>query len=507
MNKKLILQIRSLYSLLFAVSLSLSSVAAFAQPAPPRITITMADVPMERVIDAIEKQSSYLFAIDTNVNISQKVSVSCTDASVETALTQMVKGTDVAYRIDASNVVLSAVRKEVSAQPRFVSGKVLDAQGNPVVGAAVIVKGTTVGMSTGADGDYLLQISPSAGNAVLVVNYLGFRPVEVTVGNRTQIDFTLHEESQAVDAVVVTALGIKRSEKALSYNAQQVSSEDISIVKDVNLMNSLNGKIAGAVINSSASGIGGATRVVLRGLKSIISSNNALYVVDGIPLFNNNNGEIKSEFESQPRGEGLTDLNPDDIESMTVLTGPSAAALYGSSAANGVIVITTKGAAKPAADEAVFNEKPGSVEIASASTEDMPFLIVEKMPSFRGGDLNDFRAWVQEHLQYPAEAVERNIQGRVVVTFTIEKEGSASNILVLQSPDKLLADEALRVIASSPAGAWTPGEQRGEKVRVKYTLPVDFYLQGSGDKLSERPEKPQGSLDGILVVGYGATQK
>lgn len=91
--------------------------------------------------------------------------------------------------------------------------------------------------------------------------------------------------------------------------------------------------------------------------------------------------------------------------------------------------------------------------------------------------------------------------------FCIEKEGSVSNILVLQSPDKLLADEALRVIASSPAGAWTPGEQRGEKVRVKYTLPVDFYLQGSGDKLSERPEKPQGSLDGILVVGYGATQK
>mgnify|MGYP000666928589 CR=1 FL=1 len=95
----------------------------------------------------------------------------------------------------------------------------------------------------------------------------------------------------------------------------------------------------------------------------------------------------------------------------------------------------------------------------------------------------------------------------VIVSFIVEKDGSVSNILVLQSPDKLLADEARRVIASSPAGAWTPGEQRGEKVRVKYTLPVDFYLQGSGDKLSERPEKPQGSLDGILVVGYGATSK
>ena len=214
-----------------------------------------------------------------------------------------------------------------------------------------------------------------------------------------------------------------------------------------------------------------------------------LYIVDGVER------------------TSIDDIAPNTIERISVLKNQSSTAVYGSRGKNGVIVITTKGAGKPATDEVVFNEKTGSVEITSASTEDMPFLIVEKMPSFRGGDLNDFRAWVQEHLQYPAEAVERNIQGRVVVTFTIEKEGSVSNILVLQSPDKLLADEALRVIASSPAGAWTPGEQRGEKVRVKYTLPVDFYLQGSGDKLSERPEKPQGSLDGILVVGYGATQK
>ena len=181
-----------------------------------------------------------------------------------------------------------------------------------------------------------------------------------------------------------------------------------------------------------------------------------LYIVDGVER------------------TSIDDIAPNTIERISVLKNQSSTAVYGSRGKNGVIVITTKGAAKPAADEAVFNEKPGSVEIASASTEDMPFLIVEKMPSFRGGDLNDFRAWVQEHLQYPAEAVERNIQGRVVVTFTIEKEGSVSNILVLQSPDKLLADEARRVIASSPAGAWTPGEQRGEKVSVKYTLPVDF---------------------------------
>lgn len=120
----------------------------------------MANVPMEQVIDAIEKQSNYLFAIDADVNISQKVSVSCVDATVETALTQMVKGTDVAYRINGSNVVLSLARKEQLRKPKAVSGKVFDTQGNPVIGAAVIVKGTTVGTSTGADGTYSLSVPP-----------------------------------------------------------------------------------------------------------------------------------------------------------------------------------------------------------------------------------------------------------------------------------------------------------------------------------------------------------
>ena len=148
-----------------------------------------------------------------------------------------------------------------------------------------------------------------------------------------------------------------------------------------------------------------------------------------------------------------------------------------------------------------------SATVQGAPDGNEPFLVTEKMPSFRSGEIKDFRNWIQMHIQYPAEAMKNNIQGRVIVSFIVEKDGSVSNILVLQSPDKLLADEALRVIASSPAGAWTPGEQRGEKVRVKYTLPVDFYLQGSGDKFSERPEKPQGSRDGILVVGYGTAQK
>ena len=200
----------------------------------------------------------------------------------------------------------------------------------------------------------------------------------------------------------------------------------------------------------------------------------------------------------------INKLDPNRIENITILKDQASVATYGQQARNGVVIITTKGySPAPAASEQRGMTMTGSF----AQDNEQPFLIAETMPSFRGGDITAFRNWIQMHIQYPAEAMKNNIQGRVIVSFIVEKDGSVSNILVLQSPDKLLADEALRVIASSPAGAWTPGEQRGEKVRVKYTLPVDFYLQGSGDKLSERPEKPQGSLDGILVVGYGATQK
>ena len=146
---------------------------------------------------------------------------------------------------------------------------------------------------------------------------------------------------QEIESVVVTALGIKRSEKALSYNAQQINAEDIVAVKDVNFVNSLNGKVAGLNINASSSGVGGSSKVVMRGSKSIEQSSNALYVIDGIPMCNFRS-DGSEEFDSQGSSEAIADLNPEDIESMTVLSGAAAAALYGSDAANGAILITTK---------------------------------------------------------------------------------------------------------------------------------------------------------------------
>ncbi len=179
---------------------------------------------------------------------------------------------------------------------------------------------------------------------------------------------------EALDELVFTALGIKRSEKALSYNVQKVDSESVTTVKNANFMNSLSGKIAGVNINASASGMGGATRVVMRGPKSINQSNSALYVIDGVPINNTNSGTAEGIFATQPGSEGISDLNPEDIESISVLSGPAAAALYGSAAAQGVIMITTK------------KGKSGkvSVSISNSTQFSNPFI----MPEFQNSYMN-----------------------------------------------------------------------------------------------------------------------
>ena len=197
------------------------------------------------------------------------------------------------------------------------------------------------------------------------------------MGSRTQVDFTLREETQQVDAVVVTALGIKRSEKALSYNVQQVDSESLLANKDANFINSLNGKVAGVTINASSSGVGGASKVVMRGQKSISQSSNALYVIDGVPMFTTaRDGGTK--FGSQGTTDPIADINPEDIESLSVLNGAAAAALYGSDAANGAIVVTTK------------RGKAGRTSVVvSSNTEIMtPFVLPEFQNRYGTGDLS-----------------------------------------------------------------------------------------------------------------------
>lgn len=261
---------------------------------------------------------------------------------------------------------------------KTVGGTVLDENGEPVIGATVTVKGTNLVTVTDIDGRFELKVP---NGSILSVSYLGYTTAEVPATGEN-LTISLKPDERQLAEVVVTALGIRRSEKALSYNVQQVNSEQLTTVKSTNFMNSLAGKVAGVNINASSAGVGGATRVVMRGPKSINQSNQALYVVDGVPINNRNNGETGSIYSTQPGSEGIADINSEDIESISVLSGPAAAALYGSAAAQGVIMITTKKGSK------------GRVQVTISNSSQ--FLSPFKMPEFQNSYANrpgEVRSW------------------------------------------------------------------------------------------------------------------
>lgn len=259
-----------------------------------------------------------------------------------------------------------------------VSGVVVDATGYPLVGVAVLIKGTTVGSSTDLDGKFAFELPSSVGGGTLLeFSCLGYKTQDVPLGTKRVFNVTMEDDAILMEGTVVTALGIKRSEKALSYNVQQVNADALMANKDANFVNSLNGKVAGLVINASSSGVGGASKVIMRGQKSISQSSNALYVIDGVPMYTTAR-DGSTEFGSQGSSDPIADINPEDIESISVLTGAAAAALYGSDAANGAIVVTTK------------KGKDGKVSVnASAGVEIMnPFVLPRFQNRYGTGDLS-----------------------------------------------------------------------------------------------------------------------
>ena len=227
------------------------------------------------------------------------------------------------------------------AQNRTVTGTVTDAYGEPLIGASVTVEGVVppIGNITDLDGHY--EISVPAGATQLRYSFIGMEDALETIGTRSVIDVTLAEANNVLNATVVTAMGIKKEEKSLSYNVQQAKLESVSPVGS--FVNSLNGKVAGVSISQSSTGVGGSSRIVMRGSKSISNNNNALYVIDGIPMQSLRGTQPEGVYAGAGQtGDVLGSINQEDIESISVLSGPSAAALYGASAANGVIIITTK---------------------------------------------------------------------------------------------------------------------------------------------------------------------
>lgn len=224
-------------------------------------------------------------------------------------------------------------------QGKGVKGKVVDGQGEPLIGAAVKVVGTSKGAITDFDGNFVVDCKPGD---MLEISYVGFKAQQFKATNGMK---AVLKDEKVLNDVVVTALGIKRERKALGYGVSEVKGEELTKAKETNVINSLAGKVAGLVVQNTAGGASGSTRVMLRGNTEMTGNNQPLYVIDGVPL-DNTNFDNAGEKGGYDLGDGISAINPDDIETMTVLKGPAASALYGSRASHGVILITTKKADK-----------------------------------------------------------------------------------------------------------------------------------------------------------------
>ncbi len=374
MRNSLIKAMRLFVSVLFStIALSLSA------QTQKKISLQMENATVENILNEIERQTDYLFVCES-LDMSRRMSVDLKDKSVEEALSHIFDGTGVSWKVTGSNIYLFPKTENKDRVSDIVIGTVLDNFGEPLIGAAVLVKGTTIGAGTDLDGKFEFQLPAdllSSDNVILEFSCLGYKSQEIKLGNKRVFEVKLADDSIMMEGTVVTALGIKRSEKALSYNVQEIKADDLVSNKDANFINSLNGKVAGLNINASSSGVGGATKVIMRGQKSISQSSNALYVIDGVPMYTTAR-EGGTQFDSQGSTDPIADINPEDIESISVLTGAAAAALYGSDAANGAIVVTTK---KGKEGKLIVNASAG-VEIMN------PFVLPRFQNRYGTGDLN-----------------------------------------------------------------------------------------------------------------------
>ncbi len=356
-----ILSWRLNYSLKMKLSLMLFIAMSFVMQAnstyaqKTKISMDKEHVMLKEIIDEIEANTEFKFLFTTKtVNLNQKVTLKVSKASITSIIESLFDKSKISYEIDdrmillkskeIDNVSITIDPTKIIEEPQMtVTGTVTDEAGLPMLGVNISVKGTNIGTVTDFDGNYSINISDA--NAFLVFSYIGYETKEVAVGGKTAINLTLKESASALDEVVVTALGIKKESKKLAYATETVQVEDLQSSRTNNLGTSLVGKVAGLDISPPASGAGSSTRIRLRGQSGFAGANNApLLVINGLPIDQDARGA--NGGDNRDRGDNLTNINPDDIESMTVLKGATAAALYGSRASNGAIIITTKSGAK-----------------------------------------------------------------------------------------------------------------------------------------------------------------
>ena len=337
--------------LLLATAFSAFSMDVHSQNA--KVNLDANDMKVAQLISAIESQTNYLFVYNKkNVDLNRKVKINANNKAVSELLDEVFAGTGITYVMEGKNIVLTkesnTACEEVRQQNTItVKGIVTDMQGEAIIGANIIQQGTINGTITDIDGNFTLEIPA---DAQLVVSYIGYNTITIPVAGKTNLTIKMADETLKLNEVVVTAMGIKRKSETLTYSVQQINGDDMTRVKDANMINSLEGKIAGVTITKNSSGLGGSAKVSIRGIRSAYENGNnqPLYVIDGVPMLNSTSVQAmttmggNNDSGNRDSGDGISNINPEDIQSISVLKGASAAALYGSQAANGVIMITTK---------------------------------------------------------------------------------------------------------------------------------------------------------------------
>jgi len=312
-----------------------------------KLSIHVDSQPIHEVIEKIEQQTAFSFVYDASiVDVSYPITLH-EEGTVFDLLNSLFKDSNIAYTIMNNQIILS--RKETVAlfqQRSFrVGGNILDEDGQPIIGANIIIKGTTQGTITDVNGYFNIEVPL---DSTIQVTYIGYFPQEILFIGQKSLLIVLKEDTKKLEEVIVTALGIKKKEVSLSYATESFTGSELTRVKDPNIMNALAGKTAGVQVNRNSSGLGGSTRVIIRGERSASGNNQPLYVIDGVPILNSTNEQAFTAIggianaANRDGGDGISNLNQDDIESINILKGASASALYGSQAANGVIMITTK---------------------------------------------------------------------------------------------------------------------------------------------------------------------
>ncbi|QHV95797.1 SusC/RagA family TonB-linked outer membrane protein [Spirosoma endbachense] len=321
------------------------------------ISLTLESVDVKSVLTQIEKIASVKFVYSTQtIQTGKKVSVYADNRKLSAVLSEILTPMGVAYEEVSSRIVLRKVEVESGAnRPNVeapnpmavVTGQVSDEKGAPIPGATVLVKNSQLGTTSDAAGKFSIN---APDNSILVFSAIGFEGKEVTVGNQTQINVVLKESSQNLNEVVVTALGIKKESKKLGYATATVNTDQITVNRTTNLGNSLQGKVAGVNVTAPAGGPGGTSKIRIRGQSSFKGDNSPLIIVNGVPINNTNFSSRQGDVDGTSNrggsaadgGDGLQSINQDDIQTLTVLKGSTAAALYGFRAKDGAIVITTK---------------------------------------------------------------------------------------------------------------------------------------------------------------------